>query len=170
MQKNKCSFILLKVLEKFTAVVSCSRIFFLFFSKERFSAVPFSYIDTKLDGSPSGKREANNRQPIMWKWTVMGNMQIILILKRWWVKSKQVSRDSYVLYCQIYCNVSTESQLLGNVVGLTRKPSALSSVLCLLLKFCIFPVWQLLIVSTSVTDFLHASYSSGGCSERSCLM
>jgi len=57
----------LKVLEEFTAVVSCSRKMFLFLSKERFSAVPFSCIDTKLDGSPSGQREANNRQPITWK-------------------------------------------------------------------------------------------------------
>lgn len=52
---------------EFAALVSFRRKIFLLFSKERFSTVLLSYIDTKLDGFPLGKREANNRQPIMQK-------------------------------------------------------------------------------------------------------
>lgn len=62
--------------------------------------------------------------------------------------------DSIVFYCKVCYSAWTESFCGMELV----KAFNIVLRLCLLLKFCIFPVWQLLIVSTLITDFLHASY------------
>lgn len=152
---------------EFAALVSFRRKIFLLFSKERFSTVLLSYIDTKLDGFPLGKREANNRQPIMQKWTVMGNMQIILILRRWWVRA-DMSFETPV-YCKVCCCAWTESQLLWNAAGLTRKLSALSSgcACCLNSVFLQSGNYWLFLLQSQIFFTL---VTSGGCWSRKRLL